>query len=154
MVKSTKYKHFLLIFDIVSNRYIICIKVNIVWCYDLTRYFLDYRADICLIFRVFFGKFKTSKRLSEINWPLLPYILWNTVQCAMLYVMRGATIFMSFMATCSFSSFVCVPQCGRAVGIWGGEGQERDRSPLQILADQLTLSQKGGGGKICSPFYY
>ena len=49
-------------------------------------------------------------------------ILWNTVQCAMLYVMRGATIFMSFMATCSFSSFVCVPQCVRAVGTWGGGG--------------------------------
>ena len=26
----------------------------------------------------------------------------------------------------------------------GGEGQERGRSPLQILADQLTLSEPGG----------
>ena len=33
-------------------------------------HFLDSRAEICQIFRWFFGKFKTSKRRSEINWPL------------------------------------------------------------------------------------
>ena len=45
--------------------------------YDLTTFyifrfdhFLDSRAEICQIFRWFFGKFKTSKRHSEINWPL------------------------------------------------------------------------------------
>ena len=33
-------------------------------------------ADICQIFRCFFGKFKKSKRHSEINWPLLaPQVL-------------------------------------------------------------------------------
>ena len=33
-------------------------------------HFLVSRAEICQIFRWFFGKFKTSKRHSEINWPL------------------------------------------------------------------------------------
>ena len=34
-------------------------------------HFLDFRAEICQIFRWCFGKFKKSKRHSEINWPLL-----------------------------------------------------------------------------------
>ena len=33
-------------------------------------HFLDSWAEICQIFRWFFGKFKKSKRHSEINWPL------------------------------------------------------------------------------------
>ena len=33
-------------------------------------HFLDSRAEICQIFRWFFGKFKTPRRHSEINWPL------------------------------------------------------------------------------------
>ena len=33
-------------------------------------HFLDSRAEICQIFCWFFGKFKKSKRHSEINWPL------------------------------------------------------------------------------------
>ena len=37
--------------------------------YDLYT-ILDSRAEICQIFRCFFGKFKKSKRYSEINWPL------------------------------------------------------------------------------------
>ena len=32
-------------------------------------HFLYPRAEICQFFCWFFGKFKTSKRLSEINWP-------------------------------------------------------------------------------------
>ena len=32
-------------------------------------HFLDSRAEICQIFRWFFGKFKAPKRHSEINWP-------------------------------------------------------------------------------------
>ena len=34
-------------------------------------HFLDSRAEICQIFRWFFGKSMTPKRHSEINWPLL-----------------------------------------------------------------------------------
>ena len=33
-------------------------------------HFSDSMAEICQIFRWFFGKFKISKRHSEINWPL------------------------------------------------------------------------------------
>ena len=34
-------------------------------------HFLDSWAEICQIFRWFFGKFKIPKRHSEINWPLV-----------------------------------------------------------------------------------
>ena len=36
----------------------------------LFNQFLVSRAEICQIFRCCFGKFKSSKRHSEINWPL------------------------------------------------------------------------------------
>ena len=35
------------------------------------------RAEICQIFRCFFGKFKKSKRHSEINWPLVLVQFWD-----------------------------------------------------------------------------
>ena len=38
-------------------------------------HFLYSRAEICQIFRWFFGKFKISKRHSEINWPLANFFL-------------------------------------------------------------------------------
>jgi hypothetical protein len=44
--------------------------------YDFDH-FLDSRAEICQIFRWFFGKFKKSKRHSEINWPLKVRQIWN-----------------------------------------------------------------------------
>ena len=37
----------------------------------LIWHFLDSRAEICQIFRVFFGKSTTPRRHSEINWPLV-----------------------------------------------------------------------------------
>ena len=36
-------------------------------------YFLDSGAEICQIFPWFYGKFKTSKRQSEIIWPLVDF---------------------------------------------------------------------------------
>ena len=55
-----------------------------IWLYGLFMYsktfllwfdhFLDPWAEICQIFRWFFGKFKKSKRHSEIIWPLEGYI--------------------------------------------------------------------------------
>ena len=41
--------------------------------------FLYPRAENCQNFRCFFGKFKISKRHSEINWPLVVYI--NCSEC-------------------------------------------------------------------------
>ena len=46
--------------------YLMCYSALILW-FD---HFLDFWAEICQIFRWFFGKFKKSKRHSEINWPL------------------------------------------------------------------------------------
>ena len=60
--------------------YLIYFGAFILW-FD---HFLDSGAEICQIFCWFFGKFKTSKRHSEINWPLvqrktsLPYKCWAT----------------------------------------------------------------------------
>ena len=39
-------------------------------CLCRFHHFLDSRVDICQKFRWFFGKFKTSKGHSEINWPV------------------------------------------------------------------------------------
>ena len=45
-----------------------------IWsCYFLIWTLLDFWAEICQNFRWFFGKFKKSKRHSEIIWPLLTY---------------------------------------------------------------------------------
>ena len=49
-------------------------KVLLFCCFD---HFWYTRAEICQIFRCFFGKFKKSKRHSEINWPLSIWMLLN-----------------------------------------------------------------------------
>ena len=43
-------------------------------------YFLDIRAEICQIFRWFFGKPMTPKRHSEIHWPLVHICRLNFVK--------------------------------------------------------------------------
>ena len=48
-------------------------------------HFLDSRAEICQIFRLLFGKLKTSQRHSEIKWPLTRF--WNEI-CILLQEMR------------------------------------------------------------------
>ena len=40
---------------------------------------LDSRAEICQTFVVVFGKFKTSKSHSEINWPLKKFLELNGI---------------------------------------------------------------------------
>ena len=59
-IKATNYLQIIL--DITYYR-----KVPLFCWFD---HFLYSRAEICQIFRWFFGKFKISKRHSEINWPL------------------------------------------------------------------------------------
>ena len=60
-----------------------------IWLYGLFKmylktfllwfgHFLDPGAEICQIFRCFFGKFKKSKRHSEIIWPLKKSIFIKT----------------------------------------------------------------------------
>ena len=69
MVKSTNYKHFLIIlwlyglFNVLKTLY----GTVILWF----EHFLNFWAEICQIFWCFFGKFKKSKRHSEIIWPLV-----------------------------------------------------------------------------------
>ena len=46
--------------------YLMYLKTFLLW-FD---HFLDPWAEICQIFRCFFGKFKKSKKQSEIIWPL------------------------------------------------------------------------------------
>ena len=81
MVKSTKYKHFLIIlwlyglFNVLKTLY----GAVILWF----EHFLDFWAEICQIFRWFFGKFKKSKRHSEIIWPLQPH---HRMQSAFYYL--------------------------------------------------------------------
>ena len=53
--------------------YLMYVKTFLLW-FD---HFLDTWAEICQIFRWFFGKFKISKRHSEIIWPL-PYFTFFT----------------------------------------------------------------------------
>ena len=75
MVKSTKYKHFLIIlwlyglFNVLKTLY----GAVILWF----EHFLDFWAEICQIFRWFFGKFTKSKKHSEIIWPLACLINWT-----------------------------------------------------------------------------
>ena len=59
------------------------VKVLILCWFD---HILDSRAEICQIFRWFFGKSMTSKRHSEINWPLASNVVCFT---KLVYEMLG-----------------------------------------------------------------
>ena len=68
--------------------------------------FLDSRAEIYQVFAIIFGKFKTPKRHSEINWPLnsnpLYYIilhLLQTVQVQKKWKNQNIFFFIIWMST-------------------------------------------------------
>ena len=68
VLKSSKYRQCLILLQFTYDYmdYLMYLKTFLLW-FD---HFLDPWAEICQIFRWFFGKFKKSKRHSEIIWAL------------------------------------------------------------------------------------
>ena len=82
VLKSSKQRQCLILLQFTYDYmdYLMYLKTFLLW-FD---HFLDPWAEICQIFRWFFGKFKKSKRHSEIIWPLmymlknyLPHSIWE-----------------------------------------------------------------------------
>jgi hypothetical protein len=73
-------------------------------------HFLDFKAEICQMFRCFFGKSLTPKRHSEINWPSKEPLKKFLMLLILLSIKKKDTIIIK----CTQSHYVNASQCCRS----------------------------------------